>query len=389
MDIVIAHPFLDVPGGSRRVVLEIAKKFNPVIYTVPFRPESKFSEFGEFDIRVLPHSLMEKPFFFIKNDLRRSSAVVAGLRYFSTKITDDYDLINAHGTPSEWIRNKNERVVWYCHSPNREAFDLYEFRMRELSLPKKVLNMALISGYKVLEYCTVPKIEKIIANSEITNQRIKKYLNRNDAEVITPGVNEKEFVNQSYEKYFLYPSRIVPEKRFEYAIEAFGFFCAKNKSRNFRSSRNWKLVIAGFLPKKERELKYLEKLNKLAQGHNIEFRLDVSEKELKLLYANSYAVLFSAINEDWGFVPLEAMCCEKPCISVNEGGPTYSIINGKTGFLVNSINEMAEKMCYLTENPNVNEQMGKAARTHVLKNHTWKIFLDKIERVFKEVASTS
>ena len=33
MDVIIAHPFLHQKGGVERVVLEIAKKFNPVIYT--------------------------------------------------------------------------------------------------------------------------------------------------------------------------------------------------------------------------------------------------------------------------------------------------------------------------------------------------------------------
>ncbi|VVB98582.1 Trehalose synthase [uncultured archaeon] len=394
MDLVIAHPFLSQRGGVERVVLEIAKKFNPVIYTVTYQPESTFSEFKDFDVRVLPRSALEKPFFFLRGDARRSGAVSAGFRYYLTKIKDDYDVINAHGTPSEWIRNRNERVCWYCHSPNREAFDLYEFRMRELSLPRKILNSGLISAYKAAENSAVPRIEKIVCNSEVTNARIKKYLDRNDAEVISPGVDPKEFSNEGYSKYFLCPSRIVPEKRFEYAIEAFRAFCARKKglpdaSGKFSpntSAKGWKLVISGFLPKNYRERKYLEFLKRLADGLEVEFKLDVSDPELKKLYANYYSVLFSAMNEDWGLVPLEAMACEKPCISVNEGGPALSIKDGKTGFLVNSPAQMAEKMLLLAENPGENEKMGKEGRKHVLKNYTWGIFLDTLEAAFKEAA---
>jgi glycosyltransferase involved in cell wall biosynthesis len=378
VDVLIVHPFLHQCGGVERVVLEIAKKFNPIIYSIIYEPENTFPEFKEFNVQILPKSLFETPFFFLKNDQRRYNAIAAGFRYYLTKIRDDYDVINAQGSPSEWIRNKNERVCWYCHSPNREAFDLYEFRMRYLSLPRRVLNVGLLNIFKTAEYHVVPKIEKILTNSQVTNERIKKYLNRYDAEVIHPGIEPKEFRNDSYEKYFLYPSRIVPEKQFEYAIDAFRIFSSKKKG--------WKLILAGFLPKREREQKYLEYLKAYSSNLNIEFRIDIDDKELKNLYANSYCVLFSAINEDWGLIPLEAMASEKPCISVNEGGPKYSIINNKTGFLVNSQQEMAEKMLYLAENPDITEKMGKAGRRHVIKNYTWKIFLNKIEKAFKEVA---
>ncbi len=379
MDLVMAHPFLFQRGGAERVVLEIAKKFNPVIYSVLYQPENTFPEFKEFDIRILPPSPLEKPFFFLNNDIRRSSAVSAGFRYYFNRIREDYDVVNPHGTPSEWIRNRNERVCWYCHTPNREAFDLYEFRMKELSLPRKALNATLLSGYKLFEFNTVPRIEKILTNSEVSKSRIAKYLKRSDAEVISPGVNPKEFRNDGYGKYFLYPSRITPEKRFEYAIEAFREFSRKQKG--------FKLIIAGFVPKKEREAKYFEKIKGLAQGLEIEFRPDTSHEELVSLYANSYAVLFCAVNEDWGLIPIEAMASEKPCISVNEGGPAYSIVNGETGFLVNSAQEMSEKMLLLAQNPDENEKIGKAGRKRVLQNYTWEIFLGKIEKSFKEVSA--
>ena len=99
MDLVIAHPFLHQMGGGERVVLEIARKFNPVIYSVVYRPEDVFPELREFDIRILPKSSLEAPFFFLKNDPRRYNAISAGFRYFFTKIKEDYDVINAHGTP--------------------------------------------------------------------------------------------------------------------------------------------------------------------------------------------------------------------------------------------------------------------------------------------------
>lgn len=377
MNLIILQPFLSEKGGVERAVLELAKAFNPKIYSVVYNPNTTFEEFKEFEIEILPKNILENPFFFLKDDMRHYSAVSAGIRCYFSKIKEDYDVINAHTTPSEWIRNKNPRVVWFCHSPNREAYDLYEFRMRRLSFHKKMINYGLISAFRLIEHSVVPKIERIVTNSHVTSERIKKYLNRSDVEIISPGVNPKEFRNESYQKYFLYPSRITPAKRLEYAVNAFKIFCQVKKG--------WRLIIAGFLSQKDKQ--YFNELLNLAKNYPIEFKIDLSDKDLQKLYANSYAVLFSAINEDWGLIPLEAMASEKPCISVAEGGPTYSIIDKKTGFLINSEQEMAEKMIFLANNPDINEQMGKFGRKHVVKNYTWKVFLNKMEKVFKKVAN--
>jgi len=131
---------------------------------------------------------------------------------------------------------------------------------------------------------------------------------------------------------------------------------------------------------------YLEMLKKLAIGANISFEVNPSDKRLRKLYSDCYAMLFSSIDEDWGIVILEAMASSKPVISINRGGPTISIVDGKTGFLVNSPDEMAEKMHLLAGHPGICEQMGKAGRKRVEQNYTWKIFLRKMENAFKETA---
>ena len=40
------------------------------------------------------------------------------------------------------------------------------------------------------------------------------------------------------------------------------------------------------------------------------------------------------VNEDYGLVPLEGMAAGKPCIAANEGGCKETVVDGKTGFLV-------------------------------------------------------
>lgn len=376
MDVVICHPSLRYRGGAERLILEIAKKYNPVIYTADGGLENGYPEFREFDVREIPAHPAEKAFFFFRDSGRVRISARAGFRYFDYKIKDSYDVINAHVVPSEWIRNRNERVCWYCHSPVRAAFDLYARQMQELSLPAKAMMEGVLAAYKLGEFSVLPKIEKICTNSEVSKGRIAKYLGRKDAEVILTGIDAKKFSCEGHGKFFFYPSRIVPEKRFEYAIGAFRKFGRKG----------WKLVIGGALSDSKRDLAYFERLKDEAKGANVEFALNMSDGRLKELYSRCHAVLFAAIEEDFGLIPLESMSSCKPCISVNEGGPAYTIIEGKTGFLVNSPDEMAGRMRFLADHPDVCERMGKAGRKHVEKNYTWKECMRKIDRAFKETA---
>jgi glycosyltransferase involved in cell wall biosynthesis len=85
-------------------------------------------------------------------------------------------------------------------------------------------------------------------------------------------------------------------------------------------------------------------------------------------------------------VIIEAMASSKPVISINRGGPTISVVDGKTGFLVDSVDEMAERMRFLAGHPNECERMGRAGRRRALQNYTWKIFLDRMGHALREAA---
>jgi alpha-1,3/alpha-1,6-mannosyltransferase len=97
-------------------------------------------------------------------------------------------------------------------------------------------------------------------------------------------------------------------------------------------------------------------------------------------------VLYTPINEDYGLVPLEAMASGKPVISVNEGGPRDTIINGKTGFLVNDEREMAAKMQMLVEDPQLSKDLGKAGIERVRKSYSWDRFFNVFDKRARQVA---
>jgi glycosyltransferase involved in cell wall biosynthesis len=367
MKLAIAHPFLRLRGGAERVVLKIAQHFDAKVYCSTYEPENTFPEFRDVDIEV-----MESRLWSLSSLLppRVGDAAVAGEQFYFSKL-DDYDVVNAQGTPSEWIRNRNSPVVWYCFSPNREAFDLYEWRMRRRNPIQKALYWSFIQPYRKIEFSVVPKIEHIFAISRNVQKRIGRYLGR-ESEILMPGVDYEMFHSGDYERYFFYPSRITPEKNFEMAIEAFKKFRKKHKT--------WRFVIAGALDRKRQEhVEYYNKIRGML-GENGRIMLDVPTEKIVELYSSCFCVLYTPVNEDYGLIPLEAFASSKPCIAINQGGPTELVREG-AGYLVNNAEEMVRRMEHLAEHSDEAERMGKVARKYVEREFSWKKFLKRFGEV--------
>ncbi len=373
---IIAQPYLNLMGGAERVILQIAKHYDAKIYTMEYSKDTTFPEFQNIDIRMIGENVA----FADKLPYRASQGLRYGYNFHHMKISEDYDLINSHISPSEWIRHKNPRVLWYCHTPPREVYDLYAERMKNRTYAQKLLYASFASAYKIISKGIVKELEAVATNSNNTRERIKKYLGR-DATVINPGIEAKDFTNAGDGNLFLYPSRIIQTKRQDYVIDAFTRF--KKKAKNSRH----KLIIAGTLSKDKEHLAYFERL-KAMKAKDVIFRLNVSDRELKRLYSTSTAVLFAARNEDFGIVPLEGMASSKPVIAVNEGGIKETVVNGITGFAISTPEEMAERMRFVVEHPRIAEHMGKEGRARVEKEYSWESFFMKFDAMARKVAQS-
>lgn len=125
MELVITQSNLTLFGGAERVLLKIAAHYDAKIYTLEYNPNTTFEEFKNLNVIKLKSNPISNmlPYGRIKQGINY------GLGFYNMKIKDDYDVINAHMAPSHWIRNKNERVLWYCHTPLRDIYDLYKYRL--------------------------------------------------------------------------------------------------------------------------------------------------------------------------------------------------------------------------------------------------------------------
>jgi trehalose synthase len=94
----------------------------------------------------------------------------------------------------------------------------------------------------------------------------------------------------------------------------------------------------------------------------------VGAYEVGAFQSASDVVIQKSIREGFGLVVTEALWKGKPVVGGNAGGIPLQIIDGETGFLVDSVEECAERTLDLLEHPDEAEEMGKAAKEHVRKN---------------------
>lgn len=95
--------------------------------------------------------------------------------------------------------------------------------------------------------------------------------------------------------------------------------------------------------------------------HYIGFRADVES-----VYAAADIVVCPSEFESYGKANLEAMACGRPVVSTRRGGPAETILDGVTGFLVDSGDAaaMAAQVLRLLREGDLRHQMGRAAAEH-------------------------
>jgi glycosyltransferase involved in cell wall biosynthesis len=96
-------------------------------------------------------------------------------------------------------------------------------------------------------------------------------------------------------------------------------------------------------------------------------------------------IMAKSIREGFGLVVTEAMWKGKPVIGGNVGGIKRQIVDGKSGFLVNSSDEAADRIVELLQDPARNKKMGVAARRRVRENFLMPRLLLDYLKLFEEL----
>lgn len=314
--IAIVTDWLTNMGGGELVVLEAHKLFpDAPIYTSVYNAD-KMPAFNDCDIRTT-YLQQRLPKF-----LRYKHALWPVLRPFAFRKLDlsEFDIIlSITSAEAKQVRKTRPDQVHisYIHTPIRYYWSHYdefrrEFNFGPLSFLIRPFIPLFVSWMRKIDLESIPGIDVLIANSTVTQARIKEYYDR-PSTVIHPPVDVDRFTpppKTERDDYILW-GRHVPYKRFDLAIEACNTLLRP-------------LTVVGSGPDTER-------LRALA-GPTINFVGRVSDDELVRLAQHSKGFLFPN-EEDFGISAVEALAAGTPVIGYAKGGVLDIVQDGESGVL--------------------------------------------------------
>lgn len=330
MKVAIVHDFLREYGGAERV-LEVIHEMWPKapLYT-------SFIDWG---------NLGNQGYRFKSWDIRTSwvqhvwfiKRFISPLRFLAPAIWGSFDLsgYDVVISSSGWFMcrgavscqltadsKKKPLHICYIHHPPRNLYGYATGSDWQKYWPVRVYGTIINFFLRHYDWETAQRVDYFVANSEETARRVQKFYRR-ESTVIYPPIEITQgqasaagatrgqafFAKRSY---FLSVGRLTYSKRVDLAIRA-----------TYKLKLPLKIVGSG------KDEAYLRSI----AGPNVEFLGSVTDDELGRLYAGAKALIFCALDEDFGMVPVEAMARGIPVIGLAQGGVKETVVDGVTGVL--------------------------------------------------------
>lgn len=277
------------------------------------------------------------------------------------------DLVIGTKFPTYSIAHEN-KVLWLMHQ-FREAYDLCD--SKEYSgLNTIPCGTDTLKKIRKLDNELIPESKGIYSISQNVTNRLKRFNNIDSIPLYHPPMHVGKYKSENYDNYILSVGRLDVKKRVDLLIESL-----------VHCDKSIKAYIAGKGPE-------LDKLKKLAHDLKVDDRVVflgfVNDNDLINLYANAFAVYFAPIDEDYGYITLEALLSKKPVITCNDSGGVLEFVEeGRSAFISNVDEiELAEKINRLYSNKKMCIEMGNYGYQNV-KNISWDIVIDNLTQTIR------
>lgn len=315
--VVVVHEWFGATGGSENVFLAIAG-------LVPHA--RRYVLWADPDVDRDRLGLRET--WLARTPLRRSKALALPLMplVWRTPRRGPADVVisSSHAFAHTVKLGPPERTrhLSYVHSPARYLWSpAFDGRGASplLRVPRRALQR--------LDVRLSRQVHAYAANSREVRDRIRRYWGR-DAVVIHPPVDVEFFAappaagDEGGRDYLLGVGRWIPYKNFDLMVE-------------IADRAGLPLVLAGSGPEEER-------LRRAAATARVPVTFEVrpGRERLRTLYRQARALLFPA-HEDFGIIPVEAQAGGTPVIGLARGGLRETVVDGETGFLVDTLDPAA------------------------------------------------
>ncbi len=127
--------------------------------------------------------------------------------------------------------------------------------------------------------------------------------------------------------------------------------------------------------------KILREIEESGLQRRVKLHGRVSEKEKLQLYAHCLGVVYPPVDEDYGYITLEAMLSSKPVLTCTDsGGPLEFIRDGHSGYVTEpDAAALAEAMTRLYTNRARAVAFGRTGREDYLRKEiTWETVVEKL-----------
>lgn len=231
--------------------------------------------------------------------------------------------------PAYYIPHDN-KVCWILHQ-HRAAYELFDSDFSNIKDTAEGRHTQRVIAKADRLYLSEAK--RIYTISQNVSKRMMKYTQMKSTPLYHPCPDMEKFYCESYGDYILMPSRINITKRQHLAVDAMAL-----------TKTPAKLYIVGKADNDYERQRLLKHIGEKRVQNKIKYLDFVSQEEKFKLYANAKAVLFIPMDEDYGYITLEAMSASKAVISAEDsGGPLEFITNGENGIIAEPTAESLAK----------------------------------------------
>jgi glycosyltransferase involved in cell wall biosynthesis len=213
------------------------------------------------------------------------------------------DLVVACKFPSYAVKHPN-KALWLTHQ-HRAAYDLFE--SREFGGLAHMPDGARIRArVERLDAVTLAEAEPRYTISKNVSTRLSTFCGIDSEPLYHPPKHVGRYRSEGYGRFVLSVGRLDALKRVDLLLRSLAFCSADVQA-----------VVVGDGPQAE-PLRRLAA--KLRVADRVRFLGAVSDETLLELYATAGAVYFAPVDEDYGYVTLEAFLSHRPVVTCTDSG---------------------------------------------------------------------
>jgi glycosyltransferase involved in cell wall biosynthesis len=278
------------------------------------------------------------------------------------------DLVIPTKFPSFLVRHPR-KVAWIFHQ-HREAYDLYGTPY--CSFTDSPEDRQVREAIHTMDTRALSECRSIFTISRNVAERLRRYNGLPGTTLYPPPHHLGRYRTEGFGEFLFYAGRLDRLKRLDLAVDAM---------KHVRGGARLKIAGTGPL---EKELR--KQIAGLGVSDRVELLGYVSAEDLVDLYARCRAAYYAPLNEDYGYVTVEAFLSGKPVVTTSDaGGPLEFVDDGETGVVTPPEPEaIAAGIDRLWQLPEARlREMGEAGRDRV-REISWDLVIDRLTESVRE-----